>query len=122
MLAKKNRLNLSLTENQEIFSSTKRLLTENLIIHYQKNKSFLRVAAIAPVRLYAKAAQRNYHRRLLYNLIIKIDQEERAQNKKNIFEKKIDLIIVYRKKCSNLEKLKKELDFGLNKLFNNETI
>lgn len=113
MLAKKHRLNLSSSNNSEVFNfqSSKRFLTNCLIFYFQQNQlGTLRVAAIAPKRLFNKASQRNLHRRLIYNLLReKIKQISETQNV-NIFNKDLDLVIVYKHQKITKEQIKEDLN------------
>lgn len=113
MLAKKHRLNLSLAidDNGFDFQKSKRLLTENLIVYYQYNNlSLLRVAALAPSRLFPEATKRNYCRRLIYNLIREKANELDKDAAKNIFKENVDVVLVCKKTGFSPADLKKDLD------------
>lgn len=113
MLAKKHRLNLSSTNegNKFDFQSSERFLTNHLIFYFQQNHlETLRVAAIAPKRIFNKASQRNLHRRLIYNFLReKISQINKAQNI-NFFNESLDLVIVYKQQKFTQENIKEDLD------------
>lgn len=116
MLAKKYRLNLSLkTDNQGFnFHSSKRFFSDNFIIYFQQNDSLkLRVAALAPKRLFPKASRRNYCRRLIYNLLEEKAQELNKSAKVNLFKENLDLVVVFKQKDFVLEQLKEDLNLFL---------
>ena len=119
MLAKKHRLNLSLAIDNDgfDFQKSKRLLTNNLIVYYQHNNlSLLRVAALAPSRLFPKATKRNYCRRLIYNLIREKADELNKGAAKNIFKEGVDIVLVYKKTGFSPTDLKKDLDIVFSKI------
>lgn len=126
MLAKKNRLNLHLSENNQMFKDgfNQRLVENNLIFFYRPNKSRLRVAAIAPSRLFPKAHQRNNHRRLIYNLINQQIKQIEKTYKKDLLQEKADLIIVYKNQDFKEKELERDLISFLNKILvkKNETL
>jgi len=113
MLAKKYRLNLTLAENSLTFKSglSQLFVSKNLLFYHRPNKSGLKTTALAPSRLFPDAYQRNHHRRLLYNLIIKKNKEMMKIEKESLFDKNIDLIVVY--KNSNFKE--SDLEGDLNK-------
>ncbi len=119
MLAKKHRLNLSLAIDDDgfDFQKSKRLLTKNLIVYHQRNNlSLLRVAALAPSRLFPEATRRNYCRRLIYNLIREKAKELDKNATKNIFKESIDLVIVYKNTGFSPADLKNDLDIIFSKI------
>ena len=119
MLAKKHSLNLSLAidNNGFDFQKSQRLLTKNLIVYYQHNNlSLLRVAALAPSRLFPEATKRNCCRRLIYNLIREKAKELDENIAKNIFEESVDVVLVYKKKDFSPADLKKDLDVVFSKI------
>ncbi|HOI04874.1 MAG TPA: ribonuclease P protein component [Candidatus Woesebacteria bacterium] len=109
MLAKKHRLNLSVAENSQLFTKSERFSTENLLFYYRTNQSHLKVAALAPTRLFNKAAERNHSRRLIYQLINQINRDHKIITKTNLLELKLDLIIVYKNNKAKSEEIAKEL-------------
>jgi len=111
MLAKKHRLNLALTENSQMFRAglSQQFAGENLLFYYRPNNGGLKIAAIAPSRIYPKAHQRNHYRRLLYQLIVEIDKEIKELKKPSLFDKDLDLIVVYKKQDFVESDLKKDL-------------
>lgn len=126
MLAKKNRLNLFLPKNKNMFyfGQSQRFVANNLLFIYRPNKCCLRVAAIAPSRLFLKAHQRNKLRRQIYNMINQQVKMIKKTKKTNLLQERLDLIVVYKKKDFEVENLKKDfLDF-FNKtlLKNNEAL
>jgi ribonuclease P protein component len=123
MLAKKHRLNLSIAENSQLFSKSERFSTDNLLFYYQTNQSCLKVAALAPSRLYKKASERNQKRRLIYQLIEQIDQEHKTRAEKDLLSLCLDLIIVYKKNKTKTKDLENELKIFFDKIVkNNETL
>jgi ribonuclease P protein component len=117
MLAKKYRLNLTLTENSQMFKSglSQQFTGKSLLFYYRPNKTKLKIAALAPSRIFPKAYQRNRYRRLLYNLIIKKNKEMSGAGKYNLFDKKIDLIIVYKDRNFKNSDLEEDLNKFLEK-------
>lgn len=97
MLSKKHRLNLSTAENSQLFSKSERFSTDNLLFYYQSNRSYLKVSAVTPTRLFNKATERNQKRRLIYQLINQINNEFKKKEKPSLLELNLDLIIVYKK-------------------------
>jgi ribonuclease P protein component len=120
MLAKKHRLNLSLAENSQMFNigGSDRFKSKNLLFYCRKNEDNLRVAALAPSRMFPKAHQRIYYKRLLYNLIKKRIEELKKSNKKDWFKKNIDLIVVYKNKDFEKKNLEDDLNIFFDKYEN----
>jgi RNase P protein component len=109
MLAKKNRLNLSVRKNSQLFESSKRLTTDNLLFYYRSNQLWLRISVIAPTRLFAKAYQRNKNRRLIYNLINEIRKDFQKTQQQDLYNKNIDVVVVYKKIGATAATIKGEL-------------
>jgi len=123
MLAKNTRLNLSVEENSQMFDSSQRFFTNDLLFYYRPNKTSLKIAALAPIRLFSKASQRNEKRRLIYNLINEIAKELNKTKKLDLLKIKLDLIIVYKSKKAEEEIIKKDLDLFFKKVLkDNETL
>jgi ribonuclease P protein component len=118
MLAKKHRLNLTLTENSQMFKSglSQQYVGKDLLFYYRPNKSGLKTTALAPSRLFPKAHQRNHHRRLLYNLIIKKNKEMLEVKKESLFNKNFDLIIVYKNRDFKVSGLEEDLNTFLKQI------
>jgi ribonuclease P protein component len=112
MLAKKHRLNLSLVENSQMFrgDSSQRFLSKNLLFYYRSNKVGLKVSALTPSRIFPKAHQRARFRRLLYNLIIQKNKEMKNNKQESLFNKNIDLIIVYKNDSFEESELREDLN------------
>lgn len=94
MLAKKNRLNLSLPENSVIFirGKSKFISSKFLLAYFRKNESELRVSFLAPKSVFETAAKRNFYRRLLYSFF-----EELFLLKKFSLKNELDLVVVLKK-------------------------
>lgn len=118
MLAKKHRLNLTLTENSQMFKSglNQQIRGEKLLFYCRPNKVGLRIAALAPSKIFPEAHQRNRHRRLLYNLIIKKNKEMIEVKKETLFNKNVDLIIVYKNRDFKISDLEEDLNTFLKKI------
>ena len=119
MLAKQHRLNLSVAENSQLFAQSERFSTTNLLFYYRTNQSFLKVAALAPTRLFNKATERNQQRRLVYQLIDKLNQDRQKIIKTDLLNLDVDLIIVYKNNKVKAEDLEKDLKLFFNQLLKN---
>ena len=118
MLAKKHRLNLTLTENSQMFKGglSQQIKGKKLLFYYRSNKVGLRIAALAPSRIFPEAYQRNHHRRLLYNLIIKKNKKMIEAKKETLFNKNIDLIIIYKNRDFKISDLEEDLNIFLKQI------
>ena len=108
MLAKKNRLNLSLEENSSIFAkdSSQIFVSDFFIAYLRRNETFLQASCLTPKAAINKAAHRNYIRRFMYSLL----EENIKNNEISLFDK-IDLTIVLKRKFPNDKSLLKK-DFA----------
>lgn len=110
MLAKKNRLNLSLPQNSLIFQrgASSFFSSRYFLAYTRENKEYLHVACLAPKAVFRTACDRNKYRRLLYLLL-----EDSFSNKdiiKNNFSLKtmLDIVIVIKRNFVKDELLLKD--------------
>ena len=94
MLAKKNRLNLSLKQNSSIFEKGSSILvsSEFFLAYLRFNQNSLKITCLTPKATTTKATLRNYYRRFLYSLI-----ENQIQNKNLSINMNLDLVIILKK-------------------------
>lgn len=94
MLAKKNRLNLSLKQNSSIFEKGSSILvsSEFFLAYLRFNQNSLKITCLTPKATTTKATLRNYYRRFLYSLI-----ENQIQNKNLSINTNLDLVIILKK-------------------------
>lgn len=107
MLAKKNRLNLSIKENSIIFNKGESIFVSSrfFLAYLRKNEEYLRAACLSPKAIFKTAAARNEHRRLLYSFL------EKEISKQSItLLSKNDLVIVIKRNPTN-DKALLESDF-----------
>lgn len=108
MLAKQNRLNLSLKENSSIFQKGEAsFISSRFFLAYLRgNSEHLKVACLSPKAIFNTAALRNKYRRLLYSFL------ENEIEKKNVsLSDKKDLVIVIKRSFLKDENLLKD-DFS----------
>ena len=94
MLAKKNRLNLSLKQNSSIFEKRNSFLVGSkfFLAYLRSNQDSFKVTCLTPKVALTKATLRNHYRRFIYSLV-----EEKIQEKKLTADFKIDLVIILKK-------------------------
>ena len=94
MLAKKNRLNLSLKQNSSIFEKGNSFLVGSkfFLAYLRSNQDSFKVTCLTPKVALTKATLRNHYRRFIYSLV-----EEKIQEKKLTADFKIDLVIILKK-------------------------
>lgn len=94
MLAKKNRLNLSLPENSAIFIRGNSVFYSSkfFLAYSRENKTNLEAAFLVPKAVFSSAAKRNFYRRMLY-----IFFEELLALGEFSLESNLDLVIVLKK-------------------------
>lgn len=98
MLAKKNRLNLSLKENSLIFNKGESIFLSSryFLAYLRKNEEYLKATCLSPKAIFKTAAARNQHRRLLYSFL------EKEISKQNIsLLHKNDLVLVVKRNPTN---------------------
>ena len=121
MLKKKHRFNLGNEFNAEIFKlgAARFFKTKYFLIYLRNNEECLKMAAVAPKRLFKKAVERTKARSLLYLLIEEIFKEQNQD-----FNFKKDLVIVYRvlAKKSEKDKMKADLSQFLPRFLENENL
>lgn len=110
MLAKKNRLNLSLRQNSSIFEKGNSFLVSSkfFLAYLRLNHDYLRVACLTPKAVLNKAVLRNYYRRFIYSLV-----EEIIQGKVLVESFKLDLVVVLKRNFIEDKKVLKTDFFSL---------
>lgn len=110
MLAKKNRLNLSLRQNSSIFEKGNSFLVSSkfFLAYLRSNQDYLRVVCLTPKAALNKAVLRNYYRRFIYSLV-----EEIIQGKVLVESFKLDLVVVLKRNFIEDKKVLKTDFFSL---------
>lgn len=114
MLAKKNRLNLSLKQNSSIFEKGNSFLVGSkfFLAYLRSNQDSFKVTCLTPKAALTKATLRNHYRRFIYSLV-----EEKIQEKKLTADFKIDLVIILKKNFTeNKDDLKEDFSDLIQKI------
>ncbi len=114
MLAKKNRLNLSLKQNSSIFEKGNSFLINSrfFLVYIRSNQDDLKITCLTPKTALTKATLRNYYRRFIYSLV-----EEQFQKGILKTDFKADLVIVLKRNfIEQKELLKKDFTDLMKKI------